>query len=123
METFEEYLETIDDPVHRERTREVLERVGTEFPDLVPRIAWNQPMYTHHGTFIIGFSVAKTHLALSPERAGILRFSGEIVAAGYEHSKQLMRIRWDQPVPWQLIHDMVEFNLADKADVTTFWRK
>ncbi|MCQ4950818.1 hypothetical protein NE646_14380, partial [Bittarella massiliensis] len=41
------------------------------FPDLTPKIAWNQPMFTDHGTFIIGFSAAKAHLAVAPERAGI----------------------------------------------------
>jgi uncharacterized protein YdhG (YjbR/CyaY superfamily) len=44
--------------------------------------------------FIIGFSVAKNHMAVAPERAGILYFSVEIVQAGYEHTKDLIRFPW-----------------------------
>ncbi len=78
MEVFGDYLARIDNPQQRMRTEEVLTWVMKKFPDLVPRIAWNQPMFTDHGTFIIGFSIAKHHLAVSPERAGILHFSDEI---------------------------------------------
>jgi len=93
------------------------------FPQLVPRIAWNQPMFTDHGTFIIGFSVAKHHLAVSPEKAGIDHFSDEIRQAGYEHSKMLMRLPWDRPVDFSLLEKMIEFNIADKAGSKLFWRK
>ena len=122
MEVFADFLDGIEDPKSRMRTEEVLDWVGRTFPDLVPKIAWNQPMFTDHGTFIIGFSVAKHHLAVAPERAGIVRFSDEIVRAGYEHSKKLLRIRWDQPVDYALLERIIAFNIADKADCTSFWR-
>jgi uncharacterized protein YdhG (YjbR/CyaY superfamily) len=123
MDTFAEYLARIDDPQHRARTEEVLDWVARRFPSLAPRIAWNQPMFTEHGTYIIGFSVAKQHLAVAPERAGLDRFSDEIVRAGYDHSKELIRIRWDSPVDFPLLERIIEFNLQDKAECSTFWRK
>lgn len=123
MEVFAEYLAKIDHPQHRARMEEVLAWVIKKFPNLTPKIAWNQPMFTNHGTFIIGFSVAKHHLAVAPERAAIIRFSDEIVKAGYDHSKQLVRIKWDRPVNYSLLEEMIEFNISDKADCTTFWRK
>lgn len=123
MEVFAEYLAQIDHPEHRARTEEVLAWVAKKFPDLMPKIAWNQPMFTDHGTFIIGFSVAKPHLAVAPERAGIIHFSDEIVQAGYDHTKQLVRIRWDSPVDFSLLEKLIEFNIMDKADCSTFWRQ
>ena len=89
----------------------------------MPKIAWNQPMFTDHDTYIIGFSVAKQHLAVAPERAGINHFSDEIVQAGYGHTKQLVRIQWNSPVDFSLLEKMIEFNILDKADCSTFWRK
>jgi uncharacterized protein YdhG (YjbR/CyaY superfamily) len=80
-------------------------------------------MFTDHGTFIIGFSVAKHHMAVAPERAGILRFSDEIVQAGYDHTNELVRLPWDRPVDFSLLEKMIEFNMMDKADCSTFWRK
>ncbi|MCT1402186.1 iron chaperone [Paenibacillus sp. p3-SID867] len=123
MEVFAEYLAHIDNPEHRERTEEVLAWVTKKFPQLMPKMAWNQPMFTDHGTFIIGFSIAKHHLAVAPERVVIQHFSDEIVQAGYDHTKELVRIRWERPVDFSLLEKMIEFNIMDKADCTTFWRK
>jgi len=123
MEAFAEFLEKIANSQHRARTEEVLAWVGDKFPDLVPKIAWNQPMFTDHDTYIIGFSVSKLHLAVAPERAGINQFAEEIVQAGYDHTKELIRIRWDSPVDFSLLEKMIEFNIWDKADCSTFWRK
>ncbi|CAM3337152.1 MULTISPECIES: iron chaperone [Paenibacillus] len=122
MEAFKEFLERIDNPQHRARTEEVIGWVTTKFPNLMPKIAWNQPMFTDHGTYIIGFSVSKQHLAVSPEKAGISQFADEIAQAGYGHTKELLRIRWDQPVDFSLLEKMIEFNIMDKADCSTFWR-
>jgi len=123
MKAFEEYLVNIDNPQHRERMVEILEWVTNKFPNLVTRIAWSQPMFTDHGTFIIGFSIAKNHLAVAPEVAGINRFSDEIVHAGYDHTKNLLRIKWNQTVDFSLLEKIIEFNILEKADCTTFWRK
>ena len=123
METFADYLAAIANPKHRARVEEVLDWVSEQFPELAPRIAWNQPMFTHHGTFIIGFSVAKQHLAVAPERAAINLFSQDISRAGYNHSKELIRIPWDDPVDYELLEKIIDFNIADKAGLSTFWRR
>ncbi|WP_422387438.1 iron chaperone [Alkalicoccus halolimnae] len=113
----------MDNPDHRSRTREVLEWTEAAFPELEARIAWNQPVFTHHGTFIIGFSTSKKHLAAAPEPAGIDRFAGEITEAGYDYTKQLIRIPWGTPVDFSLLKKIIQFNIEDKADCETFWRK
>ena len=123
MENFENYLASIEKEAHRSRMREILTWVQDTFPMLTPKIAWNQPMFTDHGTFIIGFSVAKKHLAVAPERAGIERFSDDILQAGYTHSKEIIRIGWAQPVDFPLLERMIRFNLEEKANCQTFWRK
>lgn len=122
MEVFAEFLERIANPQHRERAEEIFGWINEKYPNLVPKIAWNQPMFTDHGTFIIGFSAAKQHLAVAPEKAGINRFSDDIVQAGYDHTKELVRIKWNAPVDFSLLEKMIEFNILDKADCSTFWR-
>jgi len=123
MEFFLEYLMNIANPQHRVRMEEVLDWVIKEFPNLTPKIAWNQPMFTDHDTFIIGFSVAKLHMAVAPEKAGINHFSDEIVQAGYDHTKELVRILWDIPVNFSLLEKMIAFNILDKVECSSFWRK
>ena len=123
METFVDYLAHIENLQHRERMEEVLNWVAQRFPSLVTRIAWNQPMFTDHDTFIIAFSVAKKHLAVAPEKAALNRFSAEVTQAGYESGKELIRIPWDGPVNYSLLEKIIAFNIEDKKGCTTFWRK
>ncbi|MEI2396490.1 MULTISPECIES: iron chaperone [Paenibacillus] len=122
MEEFAEYLAKIDNPVHRAATEEVLAWVIQEFPQLTPKIAWNQPMFTDHGTYIIGFSVSKAHMAVAPEKAGMDHFADAIKQAGLDHTKLLVRMKWTSPVDYTILRQMIEYNIADKADCTTFWR-
>lgn len=123
MEVFEHYLSTIKQEDHRNRMREVLDWIGTQFPDLEPKIAWNQPMFTDHGTFIIGFSASKQHFSVAPESKGIEVFTDGIEKAGYSHGSNIFRIRWEEPVDYSLLERIITYNRADKADCSSFWRK
>jgi uncharacterized protein YdhG (YjbR/CyaY superfamily) len=123
MEAFAEFLTGIDDPIHRERTEEVLTWIKNKYPNLKTEIKWNQPMFTDHGTFIIGFSVSKKHLAAAPESVAITHVEDDIVKAGYDYTKELIRIPWKGPVDYSLLEKMIEFNIWDKAECSTFWRK
>ncbi|QJC52082.1 iron chaperone [Paenibacillus albicereus] len=123
MHAFEEFLAKIDRPEHRAEMEEVLAWVADTFPQLKPKIAWNQPMFTDHDTFIVGFSASKGHFAIAPEEATMNRFLDEIVQSKHDHTKGLIRFKWGQPVDFPLLERMIAFNIEDKADCTTFWRK
>ncbi|WP_179951121.1 iron chaperone [Levilactobacillus suantsaiihabitans] len=120
---FENYLAKIDDPDQQMRVRTVLNWVQETFPQLEQRYAWNQPLFTDHGTFIIGFSVAKSHMAFAPEGPAMEQFADQIAANKYNPGKMYARIKWTQDVDYELLRQIIAFNIADKADVTTFWRK
>lgn len=122
METFKPYLDKIDDPDKLARVVEILQWVSDTFPELGKRIAWNQPMFTHHDTFIIAFSMAKQHLAVSPEYATLKKFGEELDASGYDYTTMLFRIPWKSEVNYPLLKKMIEYNIEDKADCKTFWR-
>ncbi|HEX8609718.1 MAG TPA: iron chaperone [Telluria sp.] len=123
MTIFSEYLAHIDDPSHKARAQTVLDWVAETYPALERKIAWNQPMFTDHGTFIIAFSTARHHLAVAPEAAAIDHFSSRIAEAGYQHTKLLFRIPWDAEVDFSLLEKLIDFNIADKAGCAIFWRK
>lgn len=121
METFEDYLATVP-PEQVPRFEEVFAWVEEQFPTLQRRLAWNQPMYTDHGTFIIGFSSAKKHMSVSPEVAGMTQFHDALATAGYQPTSHLFRIPWNKPVNWELLKEIIAFNIQDKADHDKFWR-
>ncbi|MFS0647447.1 iron chaperone [Siminovitchia sp. 179-K 8D1 HS] len=123
MEVFAEFLAGIDDPLHREKTEEVFTWIMTKYPKLKREIKWNQPMFTDHGTFIIGFSISKKHLSIAPESITITHVENDIVKAGYDYTKELIRIPWKDPVDYPLLEKMIDFNIRDKEDCSTFWRR
>lgn len=123
MASTKEYLAGMDNPEHRQRLEEILDWVATEFPELELQIKWNQPMFTDHGTFIIAFSKAKKHLSVAPEKAGMRQFADEIAESNYNPASEIFRIKWDQPVDYKLLKEIIEFNIKDKTDCQTFWRK
>ncbi len=122
MKEFQTFLAGIHAPNQRDRMEDILRYIKESFPQLKGEIKWNQPMFSDHGTFILGFSVAKGHIAVAPESAVIRLFEREIEEAGYAHTRELFRIKWTDPVNFDLLHNMAAYNIADKKDMTNFWR-
>lgn len=122
-EVFADYLAALSDPLQRERMSEVLNWVMMNYPGLSAKIGWNQPMFTDHGTYIIGFSIAKHHLACSPEKAGIDHFDQIILDAGFTHTANLIRFPFAEPFDYELLKKLIDFNITEKAGCQTFWRQ
>lgn len=101
---------------------EVLDWVSHNFPELELRIAWNQPMFTHHGTYIIGFSAVSKHMAMVPERATMIRFEPVMRERGTDFGKMFARQPWNKPFDYELLDAFIQHQLAEKKDITSFWR-
>lgn len=102
---------------------EIFSWIFKTFPNLEGKIAWNQPMFINHNTFIIGFSYSKKHISVAIEKLALDKFSKDIEKAGYSQSLMLFYINWDQKTNYDLLKKMIEFNIQDKKDCLTFWRK
>jgi len=122
METFDVFLNQIENNEHRAKLTEILNHIGERFPTLSRRIAWNQPMFTDHGTFIIAFSISKKHISVSPEKEGMAEFHDAIAKVGYEQSMMLFHIKWENPVDYALLDEIIRTNMLAKAECKTFWR-
>jgi len=71
---------------------------------------------------IIGFSIAKSHIAVAPEAVVINLFEKEIEEAGYFHTQELFRINWTDKVDYGLLRKLVAYNIENKKDMVKFWR-
>ncbi len=121
MHTLDEFLDTIPDAEHRARLEHVLEWVAEQYPQLRLEIKWNQPMFTHDGTFILSFSASNNHFAVAPERQVLDEFRPGIAEAGYSHSKALFRVQWADDINYVLIEQLVERSIEFKRGSKTFW--
>lgn len=122
ISTLDEYLETIPNVDNRSRMVVVLNWVAERYPELQLRIAWNQPMFTHHGTYIIGFSASSKHMAMAPERATMIRFEPVMRERGTDFGKMFARQPWNKPFDYELLDAFIQHQLAEKQDVASFWR-
>lgn len=122
MKSFQTFLDNIGEPEKKERMKEILVKIKEKFPQLKEEIKWNQPMFTDHGTFIIGFSIAKGHIAVAPESKVIKLFEKDIEESGYSHTQELFRIKWTDKVDYELLYKIVAYNIEDKKDYKKFWR-
>jgi len=62
-------------------------------------------------------------LAVTPEKTGIDHWVDEIEKAGYSYTSMIVRFPWNQPIDFGLLAKMIDFNIEDKKECTTFWRK
>ena len=122
ISTLDEYLATIPNDDNRARMVDVLVWVGLTYPELELRIAWNQPMFTHHGTYVIGFSAASKHMAMAPERATMIRFEPVMRERGTDFGTMLARQPWNKPFDYELLDAFIQHQLEEKQEVTAFWR-
>lgn len=54
-------------------------------------------MFTHHGTYIIGFSAASKHMAMNPERATTIRFESVMRERGTDFGTMFAPKPWNKP--------------------------
>mgnify|MGYP000944824039 FL=1 len=119
---FEDYINLIENKENRVKFVGVLEFVMKEFPHLDTVIKWNQPMFTDHGTYIIAFSVTKNHINVAPEEATMIRFADLIKSRDVAFTKMLIQMKWKKAIDFDLIKEVIIYNITDKKDINSFWR-
>lgn len=119
---FDDFLKKIDVIEQRDKVAHLLYWILDEFPELEPVIKWNQPMVTHHGTYIFGLSVSKQHISVSPEVATIKHFVDDISKTGYSFTDNIIRIKWTEVIDFDLLKNMIIFQMEQKAGIDRFWR-
>lgn len=101
--------------------RELLGWMVENHTELETRIAWNQPMFTHHGTFIVGFSASKAHVSGAVEDVVLERMRADFTAAGYKCLKRTVNFPLSKPLPFDLLNRAIAEQIELKKDVTSFW--
>lgn len=123
MKDLNDFLSKISEPDHRERLEELFDWTMKTYPQFSVVIKWNQPMFTDHGTFIIAYSTSKKHLSIAPETVTISTFKEDIEKSGYQHTDNIIKITWDQPIDYSLLKKIIDYNIQEKIDYTKFWRE
>lgn len=116
-----EYIDRIDNLDYQIQFKAVVEWLLKTYPQIKSVYKWNKPMFTDHGTYIIGFSVATKHFTVLPEAYVFQKFLPQIEARKLKHGKKTFQVPFDQEIPYELLKEIIQFTINDKRDVQTFW--
>jgi uncharacterized protein YdhG (YjbR/CyaY superfamily) len=97
-------------------TQAILEKVRSTIkkaaPDAKETINYGIPTFTFHGN-LVHFSAFKSHIGFYPTPSGIEAFRKEL--SSYEHAKGSVKFPIDEPIPYDLITEIVKFRVKENA--------
>ena len=102
--TVDEYLDGLPDDV-RARMSELRALVHRVVPDAEERISYAMPTFTLDGRSVVHLAAWKKHIALYP----LPELPPDVAAEAerYRGAKDAMQLRYDRPVPYDLVERVV----------------
>ena len=98
-------------------TREILEKVRATIraaaPEAEETINYAIPTFTLKGN-LVHFAGFKNHIGFYPTPSGIEKFKNEL--AEYEGAKGSVKFPLDQPMPYDLISEIVKFRVKENLE-------
>jgi uncharacterized protein YdhG (YjbR/CyaY superfamily) len=105
----DEYIAGFPDDV-QEKLQQIRMTIRKAAPDAEEKISYQMPTFYLEGN-LVHFAAFKNHIGFYPTPTGIERFQKEL--AGYKVSKGTVRFPLDQPVPFDLIAEIVRFRVKE----------
>ncbi len=107
--TIDEYIAGFPDEI-QERLKKVRLTIRNAAPEAKETIKYQMPTFTLRGN-LISFAAYKKHIALYPAPEGDEQFNLELSA--YKAEKSTVRFPLDQPIPYDLISQIVKLRIDD----------
>lgn len=107
--TIDEYIAGFPDEI-QERLKKVRLTIRNAAPEAKETIKYQMPTFTLRGN-LISFAAYKKHIALYPAPEGDEQFNLELSA--YKAEKSTVRFPLDQPIPYDLISQIVKLRIED----------
>jgi uncharacterized protein YdhG (YjbR/CyaY superfamily) len=107
--TIDEYIAGLPADV-----QQVLEKLRQTIREAAPQaqetINYAIPTFTLNGN-LVHFAAFKKHIGFYPTPSGMEKFKNEL--SGYESAKGSVQFPLDQPIPYDLIGEIVRFRVAE----------
>lgn len=89
-------------------------------PDAQETISYQMPTFTLHGN-LVHFAAFKAHIGFYPTPSGTEHFQAAL--APYKSGKGSVRFPLDQPIPYDLVAEIVRFRVAENLAKAAAKRK
>lgn len=100
-----------------EKLRETVKQAA---PNAEETISYGMPLYKLKGRLVY-FAAHTKHIGLYPMATGISHFKNEL--AGYKGARGSVQFPFNQPVPYELIAEIVKFRVAENLQKAALKKK
>jgi len=107
--TIDEYIADFPEDVQN-ILKEIRAVVKAAAPGAEEKISYQMPAFTLQGNLVY-FAAFKKHIGFYPTPSGTEKFKKEI--SGYQAAKGSIQFPLDEPMPYDLIRQIVEFRVQD----------
>jgi len=109
--TVDEYLSQLEEP--KRSTLEAMRTMLLEIrPDLQETIGWGAPIFKLKGKNVAGLCAFKNHLVFSPQSSAVMEEFAPALT-GYVVAKSSMQFAIDQPLPKELVKQLLEARIQE----------
>ncbi len=105
--TIDEYISAYPEDV-QERLKAMRETIKAAAPEATETLSYGVPTFKLNGN-LVSFGAAKKHIGFYPTPAAIDAFSAQL--AGYGTAKGSAQFPFDQPLPLELVSEIVKFRV------------
>jgi uncharacterized protein YdhG (YjbR/CyaY superfamily) len=113
FETVDQYVASFPPPV-QEVLGELRQTIRRAIPGSDESIRYNMPCIKLDGTYVVHFAAWKKHIGMYPIPGFDDSFENEI--APYRAAKDTIRLRYRQPIPYDLIGRLVTRIAGSRAE-------
>lgn len=108
--TIEEYIESFPENIQTLLIR-VREIIQENAPEAIEEISYGMPAYNYHGKPLVYFAAFSKHIGFYATPSGHKQFEKEL--SSYKQGKGSVQFSLDQPLPYKLIAEMVQFRVQE----------
>lgn len=112
--TIDEYIAQFPEEIQK-KLSEIRAIIKEVIPDeTIEKISWGMPTF-HLKTNLVHFAAAKNHVGFYPGNTGIEQFQEQFKAAGYKFTKGGVQFKYKDPLPKDLIQEIVKFRVEENT--------
>ena len=110
--TIEEYISTFPKEIQT-LLEKVRKTIKNSAPEATETISYQMPAFRLKG-ILVYFAAHKSHIGFYPTSSGVAKFSKKL--SNYEHSKGAIKFPLNEPIPLDLIKEIVEFRVKENTE-------
>lgn len=113
MNSIDEYIAQFE-PAIQDRLQAMRNAIRRAAPDAGEKISYGMPAFVLYGN-LVHFAAMKHHIGFYPGASGVEVFKNRL--AGFGTSKGAIRFLWNQPLPLDLVDEIVRYRVHENTQI------